>query len=90
MARALSAADVANPDQVLVEAWGIGTFTAPQDAERRVVWTLLFYREQPDDNPYAKPIHGLHAIVDLDDMTVVRVKALGCGAIAARFRRISS
>ena len=64
-------------EQVQVEAWGIGTFTAAQDAGRRVVWTLLFYRERPDDNPYAKPIHGLHAIVDLDEMTVVRVEDSG-------------
>lgn len=64
-------------EQVLVEAWGIGTFTAAEDAGRRVVWTLLFYRERSDDNPYAKPIHGLHAIVDLDEMAVVRVEDLG-------------
>jgi primary-amine oxidase len=64
-------------EQVLVEAWGIGTFTAAEDAGRRVVWTLLFYRERPDDNPYAKPIHGLHAIVDLDEMAVVRVEDVG-------------
>jgi primary-amine oxidase len=64
-------------EQVLVEAWGIGAFTAAQDAGRRVVWTLLFYREQPDDNPYAKPVHGLHAIVDLDEMAVVRVEDSG-------------
>jgi primary-amine oxidase len=68
---------ITSPGQVLVEPWGIGGFTAPEDAGRRVVWTLLFYREQPDDNPYAKPVHGLHAIVDLDDMTVVRVEDLG-------------
>ena len=68
---------ITSPGRVLVEPWGIGGFTAPEDAGRRVVWTLLFYREQPDDNPYAKPIHGLHAIVDLDDMTVVRVEDLG-------------
>jgi primary-amine oxidase len=64
-------------EQVLVEAWGIGAFTAAQDGGRRVVWTLLFYREQPDDNPYAKPVHGLHAIVDLDEMAVVRVEDSG-------------
>ncbi len=68
---------ISRPEQVLVEAWGIGAFAADQDAGRRVVWTLLFYRERPGDNPYAKPIHGLHAIVDLDDMTVVRVEDLG-------------
>ena len=44
---------------------------------RRRIWTLCFYRASPDDNPYAKPIHGLHAVVDLDDMAVVRVEDLG-------------
>src|SRR6516225_4680192 len=66
-----------NPDQVVVEPWGIGTFTAAEDAGRRLVWTLTFYRASPADNPYAKPIHGLHAVVDLDDMTVVRVEDIG-------------
>ena len=81
---------ITSPGQVLVEPWGIGGFTAPEDAGHRVVWTLLFYRDRPDDNPYAKPVHGLHAIVDLDDMTVVRVEDLdvvplppGAGAYAA-------
>ena len=68
---------ITSPERVLVEPWGIGTFTEPEEAGRRVAWTLLFYRERSDDNPYAKPIHGLHAIVDLDDMTVVRVEDLG-------------
>ena len=68
---------IASPEQVLIEPWGIGTFTAEEEAGRRVMWTLLFYRERPDDNPYAKPIHGLTAIVDLDDMAVLRVEDQG-------------
>ena len=68
---------IEHPDQVLVEPWGIGTFTREEDAGRRLVWTLCFYRADPGDNPYAKPIHGLHAVVDVDDMTVVRVEDLG-------------
>jgi primary-amine oxidase len=68
---------ITDPGRVRVEPWGIGTFTAAQESGRRVVWTLLFYRERPDDNPYAKPIHGLHAIVDLDDLTVLRVEDTG-------------
>jgi len=68
---------IANPDLVLVEPWGIGNFTREEDEGRRLVWTLSFYRAHPADNPYAKPIHGLHAIVDIDDMTVVRVEDLG-------------
>jgi primary-amine oxidase len=66
-----------DPDQVVVEPWGIGSFTAAEEADRRLFWTLTFYRASPGDNPYAKPIHGLHAVVDLDDMSVVRVEDLG-------------
>ena len=62
---------------MLVESWGIGTFGREEDEGRRLIWTLCFYRASPDDNPYAKPIHGLHAVVDLDDMAVVRVEDLG-------------
>jgi primary-amine oxidase len=68
---------IESPDQVLVEAWGIGGFARAEDEGRRLVWTLCFYRASPGDNPYAKPIHGLHAVVDIDDMTVVRVEDLG-------------
>jgi primary-amine oxidase len=68
---------ITDPGRVRVEPWGIGTFTEPQEAGRRVAWTLLYYRERPDDNPYAKPVTGLHAIVDLDDMTVLRVEDTG-------------
>jgi primary-amine oxidase len=68
---------IADPGRVRVEPWGIGAFSGPEEAKRRLAWTLLFYRDQADDNPYAKPIHGLHAVVDLDDMTVLRVEDLG-------------
>jgi primary-amine oxidase len=68
---------IEHPDQVLVEPWGIGAFTREEDAGRRLVWSLCFYRASPGDNPYAKPIHGLHAVVDLDEMAVVRVEDLG-------------
>ena len=87
---ALERRGITEPGQVLVEPWGIGTFGVPEDRERRVVWTLLFYRAEPGDNPYAKPVHDLHAIVDLDDMEIVRVEDLspvplppGSGAYAA-------
>src|SRR5689334_21015260 len=52
-----------NPEQVVVEPWGIGAFTREEEAGQRLFWTLTFYRASPGDNPYAKPIHGLHAVV---------------------------
>jgi primary-amine oxidase len=74
---ALERRGIADPGRVRVEPWGIGAFSGPEEADRRLAWTLLFYRNQADDNPYAKPIHGLHAVVDLDDMVVLRVEDLG-------------
>ncbi len=68
---------ISHPELVLIEPWGIGNCEKPEREGQRVVWTLLFYRERPEDNPYAKPIHGLHAIVDLNEMTVLRVEDLG-------------
>ena len=79
---------ITDPGRVRVEAWGIGTFSAADEARRRLAWTLLYYREQPDDNPYAKPVHGLHAIVDLDDMTVLRVEDLGPVPLPPAGRRL--
>lgn len=46
-----------------------------------MVWTLCFYRASSGHNPYAKPIHWLHAVVDLEDMAVVRVEDLGTVAL---------
>jgi primary-amine oxidase len=72
---------ITHPDRVLVEAWGLGAFGRPEDAGRRLAWTLCFERAAPDGpdalNPYARPVEGLHAIVDLNAMTVVRVEDHG-------------
>jgi primary-amine oxidase len=68
---------ITEPAQVLVEPWGIGDFADDGDEGHRLVWTLAFYRAEPDDNPYAKPVDGLHAIVDVDDMVVLRVEDEG-------------
>ena len=33
---------IEEPDQVLVESWGIGTFGREEDEGRRLIWTLCF------------------------------------------------
>jgi len=74
---------IGDPGRVLVEAWGIGAFTPQEFAGRRIAWTLSFYRAEPGDNPYARPVEGLFAIVDLAAMQVVRVDDLGVTPLAA-------
>jgi primary-amine oxidase len=68
---------ITDPSLVHVEAWSIGDF-APDDLKgRRLVWTPCWVKRHPDDNHYAHPIRGLHAIVDLQTMEVVRVEEHG-------------
>ena len=74
---ALRARGIADPDLVLVEAWGIGAFEQEEERGRRLVWTPCWVRDHPADNAYAHPIEGLYAIVDLNAMAVVRLEDHG-------------
>ena len=45
----------------------------PAEEGRRIVRCICFYREQPGDNGYARPIEGLQAIVDMARGEVLEV-----------------
>ena len=74
---ALERRGIENPDLVLAEAWSIGDFTSEEEKGRRLAWTPLWVRVDPADNPYARPIEGLIAVVDLNTMEVVRIEDHG-------------
>ena len=60
-----------------IEAWSIGDM-APAGLEgRRLAWTPCWVKSDPADNHYAHPIRGLHAIVDLQAMEVVKLEDHG-------------
>jgi primary-amine oxidase len=68
---------IADPSLVHIEPWSIGA-AAPEGLEgRRLVWTPCWVKSHPADNHYAHPIRGLHAIVDLRTMEVVKVEDHG-------------
>ena len=74
-----------------VEPWPYGSKRpAALDDGRRLAWTPLFHRTSPDDNAYAHPIHGLHAVVDMDTGEVIDVEDHGVREVpmeAAHFRQ---
>jgi primary-amine oxidase len=70
-------------DLVAVEAWTLGGFEREEELGRRLVWTLCWNRNSPEDNPYAHPIEGLFAIVDLNAMEIVRIEDHGVTPIPA-------
>jgi primary-amine oxidase len=69
---------ITNLDDLHVEPWPYGSKRpAALDDGRRLAWTPIFHRTSPDDNAYAHPIAGLHAIVDMDTGEVIDVEDHG-------------
>ncbi|MGI8761547.1 MAG: primary-amine oxidase [Jatrophihabitantaceae bacterium] len=60
-------------DKVRVDPWMVGNFGVPEEQGRRVVASLSYYVENPGDTPYARPIEGVVAYVDLGAEAVIRV-----------------
>ncbi|HMG99566.1 MAG TPA: primary-amine oxidase [Gaiellales bacterium] len=69
--QALARRGVADLDLVMIDTWTVGRFEQP---DRRVGRALAWLRSDlTGDNGYARPIGGLLALVDLNDMHVIRV-----------------
>ena len=62
-----------NFDKVRVDAWMIGNFGIPAQKHRRLCASLAYLRERIPDLPYARPIEGVVAYVDLDAREVIEV-----------------
>jgi primary-amine oxidase len=66
-----------DPADVHVEPWSSGTFEpGPVRQARAISWVR---RDDDGDNPYSRPLHGLTAVVDLDEMRVLRVDDVSPG-----------
>lgn len=71
--RAIRERGVDELDHVRIDAWMIGNFGIPAQKGRRMCASLAYLRESVPDLPYARPIEGVVAYVDLDEMRVVEV-----------------
>ncbi len=78
---ALAERGVTDMDKVQIDPWPTGAYGNDWESGRRVSRGLFFYREHPDDNPYAKPIDGLMAYVDHDLNQVVQIEDIGAWPI---------
>ncbi|MSY64223.1 MAG: primary-amine oxidase, partial [Actinobacteria bacterium] len=69
---ALAKRGISDITTVHMETWPIGAQIPKHlDDGRRLIWTPMWHQPTPDANFYAHPIHGLHAIVDIDAEEVV-------------------
>jgi primary-amine oxidase len=56
--------DITDFDKVQIDPWPTGNFGRPEEENRRIARCLSYYRENPADNGYARPIEGVIATVD--------------------------
>ena len=72
---ALAKRGISDVASVHMETWPIGAQIPKHlDDGRRLIWTPMWHQPTPEANFYAHPIHGLHAIVDIDAEKVVAIE----------------
>jgi primary-amine oxidase len=72
---ALEKRGITDLDLVIVDPWSAGSYG--DEEGRRLSRALSWVRLDPEDNAYAHPIDNLIAVVDLNNMEVVRVEDHG-------------
>jgi primary-amine oxidase len=81
--RAMADRGVTDLSLVFVAPLSAGQFGFPEEAGRRMLRSLAFVRHHPEDSPWAHPVDGLVAYVDLLARRVVEVVDTGVVPVPA-------
>jgi primary-amine oxidase len=60
-------------DNMCIDPWTVGNFGFEIEQGRRVLNCFVWMRNFPLDNYYAHPVEGLHALIDLSTLEILRV-----------------
>ncbi|WP_454790608.1 primary-amine oxidase [Mycolicibacterium lutetiense] len=72
---ALARRGITDLDNVFMDTWTYGDAVAPPEyRDRRIGWSDTWYKQAPGANPYAHPVSGLHCVIDINTMEVLRVE----------------
>lgn len=75
VAEALARRGVADPAQAHFETWGIAAHEVPAEHRgKRVAFIDVWHHPGQGRNPYARPLSGLHFLVDLNAMELLEVE----------------
>ena len=75
---ALRGRGVTDVDLVFFDTWTYGNAVAPGEfRDRRIGWSDSWVKAAPGANPYARMLSGLHCVVDLNTMELLRVEDVG-------------
>jgi primary-amine oxidase len=64
---------LAEVDNMCIDPWTVGEFGYEAEQGRRVLNCFVWMRCFPLDNYYAHPVEGLHALIDLSTLEILRV-----------------
>jgi primary-amine oxidase len=84
---ALAKRGITNMELVYVDPWSAGNFGGEEENTRRILRTTVHVRTNPADpneNSYAHPVEGLHAIFDLNKMEVIKIEDYGVVPVPPR------
>ena len=72
---ALTARGITDIDLVFVDTWTYGDAVIPDEFRgRRLGWSDTWLKDGPGMNPYAHLVSGLHCVIDLNTMELLRVE----------------
>ena len=75
---ALAKRGITDMDLVFMDTWTYGDAVAPPEyRDRRIGWSDTWLKDGPGTNPYAHPVSGLHCVVDLNSMELLRIEDSG-------------
>ncbi len=66
---------------VMVDPWPAGNYGVAEEEGLRLSFARSWLRASPTDNGYARPIEGVIAVVDLNEMKVIKVEDHGVAPI---------
>ena len=75
---ALAKRGITDIDLVFMDTWTYGEAVAPPEyRDRRIGWSDTWVKAAPGANPYAHPVSGLHCVVDINSMELLRIEDNG-------------
>jgi primary-amine oxidase len=75
---ALAKRGITDMDLVFVDTWTYGDAVAPPEyRDRRLGWSDTWRKDGPGQSPYAHPVSGLHCVIDVNAMEVLRIEDNG-------------
>jgi primary-amine oxidase len=74
---ALARRGITDLAHVQIDPWPAGNFGLAHEDDRRITRCICYYREEPNDNGYGRPIEGLVAFVDMARGEVLEVADYG-------------